>query len=512
MVTHKVNTLIEKHNLHNIIKLVLFLVVLFLIYRIFTINTDTIIDSNIVEGFGSWVPPTSPYGNEIVLSNPINEPEYNNNKCYFEFDGLYRIDSLVIKFNNNPVEPINLNGRSQVNPYNGQSIFIEYEDENGNIKKIKPQNSTTYDMVTDTSTTYNSSEKKITLNKIIDENNLVVYTSKIILTVGGVTNIMSNYTDSNNKKYITEFGFFGGSKDLITKSDLNNTSSNLEFRPISRTNPQFKNDNDIYTFSQSEDKLVYGIKFDRSLYYGQSGSDWKGDTGKYSSESPINISISYNNTIYPSKEFNINSKFYVRCDIYKLSTSNTIFVLFDKPVIANKFMITCNRTKLINNFNEPDVYIVLQMDNLNLYCNTPTTSDISNFKRNINLLNQQDSNLNTNICPSINNIMSKQSTTQQICDNLEYQDKIKSEKLRLERNKQYLLKLKDQQEQIDQLNMIINDLDKKRQSRIQIADKSRLLQYQKQKTDVSTVRDLANQRLDSQSNNELYMDININTT
>ena len=41
---------------------------------------------------------------------------------------------------------------------------------------------------------------------------------------------------------------------------------------------------------------------------------------------------------------------------------------------------------------------------------------------------------------------------------------------------------------------------------------SRVLQYQNQKGIASSVRDLANQRLESQSNNQLYLDVNINGT
>ena len=113
-----------------------------------------------------------------------------------------------------------------------------------------------------------------------------------------------------------------------------------------------------------------------------------------------------------------------------------------------------------------------------------------------------------NICPAINVIVDTQIKAQEICDNLEYQDKVKTEKLRLERNKQYLLKLNDQQKQIDQLNTVIQSLEDKRQARANISDQVRVLQYQKQKGDASTIRDLANQRLESQANNQLYMDLN----
>jgi len=112
-----------------------------------------------------------------------------------------------------------------------------------------------------------------------------------------------------------------------------------------------------------------------------------------------------------------------------------------------------------------------------------------------------------NICPAINEIVDTQTKAQEICDNLEYQDKVKTEKLRLERNKQYLLKLNDQQKQIDQLNTVIQSLEDKRQARANISDQVRVLQYQKQKGDSSTIKDLANQRLESQANNQLYMDV-----
>ena len=111
--------------------------------------------------------------------------------------------------------------------------------------------------------------------------------------------------------------------------------------------------------------------------------------------------------------------------------------------------------------------------------------------------------------PSIDNLLEKQTKTQQICDNLEYQDKVKSEKIRLEKNKQYLLKLKEQQQQVDQLNQVIQTLETNRLQRDKTADMSRILQYQNQKGIASSVRDLANQRLESQSNNQLYLDTNM---
>ena len=176
------------------------------------------------------------------------------------------------------------------------------------------------------------------------------------------------------------------------------------------------------------------------------------------------------------------------------------YIFLDEPVIVNKLIFkiqnTMNNTFILNNVDIN--YIV------------PTKDDINNFKKYINVQSNQQTNDTTNICPNIDTLIETQTKTQQICDNLEYQDKIKSEKIRLERNSQYLLKLKNQQEQIDELNSVIQDLETKRDKRYNTADQVRVLQYQKQKEDASTIRDLANQRLESQDKNKLFMDVNLN--
>ena len=136
----------------------------------------------------------------------------------------------------------------------------------------------------------------------------------------------------------------------------------------------------------------------------------------------------------------------------------------------------------------------------------------ANYKKTVNaLLTAAQTNEKLDVCPNVDDLISKQNQAQAICDNLDYQDRIKSEKIRLEKNKQYLIKLQEQQKQIDQLNAVIQSLDGKRNMRAKNMDMARLVQYQQQKGTASTIRDLASQRLQSQANNQLYMDVNINT-
>jgi len=183
-------------------------------------------------------------------------------------------------------------------------------------------------------------------------------------------------------------------------------------------------------------------------------------------------------------------------------TDNYVFIFLREPIIANQLIFTIQNSSVYN----------LNISSININGIVPTNNDITDYKRNVNLILNKTNTEDTNICPNIDTLIDKQTKTQQICDNLEYQDKVKSEKIRLERNKQYLLKLQNQQQQIDDLNNVIQDLENKRQSRAKTSDQVRVLQYQQQKGDASTIRDLANQRLESQDKNKLFMDVNLNYT
>lgn len=95
-------------------------------------------------------------------------------------------------------------------------------------------------------------------------------------------------------------------------------------------------------------------------------------------------------------------------------------------------------------------------------------------------------------------ILSNMTTTQNICQVLENQDKIATEKIKMERNKQYLLKLKQQADEISALEGQINALQTSRESRIKNEDNLNLVRYQNQVGTEARVADLVNQRLANQ--------------
>ena len=364
MTFNKLNNLIDKYNLSNFLKVCIILVVLYLVFRVFIPNhlLDDIIPA-IVENFDNTnesndgiegnddydsiegIEGNDDYdSNEISLKKNQHTPSYFDNTCILELDDTYQINTLKFKFSNGP---------SSYN--NKHDIYIQFQDNNGNMKYIKSTSNKSIESPQNFKSIVTNSI--VTLQSITDENDLPVFTSKLILTIGDSSNNISSFKDSNGNGYIKEFNVFGRKRKTSKSSNYNVLAKKLS-------------------------KLNFG--------------------------------------------------------------------------------------------------------------------------------NIAGSSLSTNVCPNINVLANSQNTTQKICDNLEFQDKTKSEKLRLERNKQYLLKLKNQQEQIDQLNNVIQTLETQRANRALTSDKVRVLQYQKQAEDASIVRDLANQRLMSQENNQLYLDVKIN--
>ena len=531
MVVNKLKTLIEKYKLSNIIKVVIILIVLYLLAKIFMPTINTNFPEKMIEGFQQKLGYEN-YGNQLSLQDPMNTPIYNGNTCTFKFDSVYRIEAFTLVFNNNlNVSPLT-NPAVPFNPDNFNTIYVQYEDGNGSLRYIKSSiaisppnfyNSTNLGTFTNAS---NNQQYKISMSDITDENNLAVYTSKIIVTIGDSSNKIDTYIDNCNIGYISNFDFKGSTRDMLSRKDFEDLSPTSDLRTFAYggTNYDSNTNSDTYIYTTVSDLLMYGISLNYVINPVQTSETTIAQVSlptnvlqcKNTTNSPFKLSIVYNNGLYTGNNFTINTKYTIRNDPLKIdsmsSNQKTEYIILAQPIITNKIVINIPRVNITNTSNTSNSNMLkLILTGFQGYGTVPTQNNISDYQRTINaLLSAASQGQNLDICPSVDNLVSKQNQAQQICDNLEYQDKVKSEKLRLERNKQYLLKLKQQQQQIDQLNQVIQTLDGKRQNRSQTADVARVLQFQHQKEIASTIRDLANQRLESQDNNKLYLDVNIN--
>lgn len=517
MSSNNLNNLIVKYNLTNVLKVILILIILFLVYRVF-IETDVLQynlpygnyqNNNIYESFTASLNNGILYGNVISLLDPSNIPSYSGNTCTFTLNNTYRIDTIEFLLNSSQaVPPVPENSSF----YNSDHIIsISFLDGNGNLKNINAVSSSGQTNFGSPPTFVpDFSTNLIKLTSITDENGVPIFTSQIILTVNGNNNTIDRIKGYDGNKYIKGFGFYGGDKNLPVASEYKSicntlTSSNALalYNPATPAPTQFRTN--AFTFTQGNDTVIYSLQL--IIARGLPSIDAAFVTGPlYKTDKPFSIKITYKNSLYTQNVFTINTPYTVRSDDnLVLDDMIYTYIFLSEPIIANSITFTiqhCPITSVTNQFLE------LKINEISVLNKIPSASDISDYKQTINILqSSQANNDGSNICPSINELVNTQTKTQQICDNLEYQDKIKSEKLRLERNKQYLLKLKDQQDQIDQLNSAIQELEDKRKTRAQASDQLRVLQYQKQKEDASSIRDLANQRLESQANNQLYMDV-----
>lgn len=553
MELNKLKAKMEKYNLVNIIKIIILLIVLFISARIFIPNisfsnvSNLFTDSkskrksnsnNKIEGFASSMGNPC-YGNQLTLQDPTNKPTYNGNTVIFKFDNIYKIEGFRFEFNSSVPKQI--------------PVYIQYEDGNGSMRYIKSRylNSSPPMHLADNSYLEN-------IESILDENNLVVYTSKISLKIGDENKPISKQYPCG---FINKFTFWGSTRDMISKNEFEALSNILSMTDLPSTSADINTGK--FSFKQTDDYLIYGISISYSFKNPNNLSittiptttipmttrplptptiptttiplptptipmtttslqnNFKNILEPFANknncpviintDSPFRITINYNNGIYLGNNFSLKQKYIIRSDPMAIDPiDQRAYIIFPIPIIANQINLTIPPVSILDNNNSTKYIIV---SSLKAYGITPTNTDITNYKKTVNaLLNTSDINKkNVDICPSVDDLISKQNQAQAICDNLEYQDRVKSEKVRLEKNKQYLLKLQQQQEQIDQLNTVIQTLDNKRQERGRIMDMSRLLQYQQQRETASSIRDIANQRLQSQDTNQLHMDVNINT-
>ena len=90
--------------------------------------------------------------------------------------------------------------------------------------------------------------------------------------------------------------------------------------------------------------------------------------------------------------------------------------------------------------------------------------------------------------------------TEKLCEALEYQENIKTEKLKIEKNKVYMLKLMEQEQEINSLVNMINKLKVARDKREKSDEILKLSMYETQKNDEAKTIDLVQNRLDNQQN------------
>jgi len=144
---------------------------------------------------------------------------------------------------------------------------------------------------------------------------------------------------------------------------------------------------------------------------------------------------------------------------------------------------------------------------VSVYGNEPSSDDEARAVRAVKHITLNELNKDKDSCPSVNELLNKQNTAQQLCDALEYQENIRNNKVKLEKNRLYLGKIRDQKDQIKQLEEVVSELQVIKEARDSSEDMSKLAQYEYQKSVEAKLSDLAQKRLQHQKKMKLNVNL-----
>jgi hypothetical protein len=328
---------------------------------------------------------------------------------------------------------------------------------------------------------YNIQKTKLSTN-IYD--NLNIYTSNLKLSFDNNGTNRTNRTIPQNSKIII-YGMKLGDYNKEYYFD-NNINSNF---PVTTSGDNLPSENNQINLSLknhymnlgNENKLIKGINY------------------KYSLATPtqITISISYKN-INSNSIYDVVNKNGSVSEFKLNPTSNVGTIFFSVPVLANILILKTPLTPNNLNFIKSDT---------NAFGKIPDFVETKTYAI-PNYISSQSRNL-AEQCPSIDVIASNQNITQQICDDLDVQDKLRMEQIKLEKEKQYLVKLRKQDDEIKNLQEQINSIEASRKNKDFVLDNLRLAQFQKQREEAVQLRDIASEQLARQKNNTLNFDVNL---
>jgi hypothetical protein len=167
------------------------------------------------------------------------------------------------------------------------------------------------------------------------------------------------------------------------------------------------------------------------------------------------LKVKYSNTFD-----NNTRKYVVRGPVQEgFNVKNNDIIYFNKPIIANKIYFNTDITGTTPNTNST---------NIKVYLAPVGKRDEINFKLKSGVDDGKTKGLDVEgeKCPNTQQMIQKQLQAQQICEALEYKDRIKNAKVVYEKEKEYLKKLARQEKELKQLEGMINKIIARKNKRV----------------------------------------------
>jgi hypothetical protein len=451
-----------ENNVYNFLKLAIIIIIIVLLFRLFySTKTYEGFQNNIIDRI---------FGN---LYN-VTDISYNSSKteCTLIFQEKIRLDSLILKL-----------GREENNEIIMEPVTILYKDDENNYEE---------------NYIYNNEE----INHMIDSKDLVVLKNplnKFALPI--VTNAIKIKLLGETSFTLLKHWIYGMTPNSINRTYFANSKGEDMVPPNISSSTDLKQPNhEIYKYSFDNNIKCYAISFRIEF------------TTDIINENNSRINMSVPIEIHykglDEGSYKIESVFNTNDFVSKT------MIYLPAPIVTNTIYIKVPKQHNIGGTNiyikgiSDEKMIATKQDSESFQNSKNSKHNRNNRKENFQ--GSFDSGYSADdMCPSLEAMEEKLKLTDQICARLEYNDKIKNERIKLERNKQYILKLKQQDEEIKKLENIVKSLQDKRENRDVYNDALRLSQLEKQKRQAAVIQDLAQDRVNHRKSNVVNIDVNL---
>jgi hypothetical protein len=399
----------------------------------------------------------SVFGN-LVLSNVSNTNAANQYKLTLT-NGLCRVESLIIT----------------AKGFAGNAkCTISYNNEG-----------TTFSCA---SFSITSSVKNF-VHELVNTNNRKVYATELLLTFDvTITDLVvfvyamklgdydkNYYINSSNNTYSANTNAANNPK--LPYSDITNSNKRNHYFHISNRQGD-----------SSPNKLIKSLTYKITTATGTTPSIITLNYKNTSSNPTADSADVENSTIY-----SVTDKTSQLQQFYYTPVGGAIGTLyFSIPILANIIIIQTN--------NQNTTFTTADME---AHGTEPDNVDVQTYAVPAYIKNK----ISPATCPAASDIIKNNNITAALCEQLETTDKLQFEKARLAKEKQYFIKLKKQNDDINRLQEEITKIESTRTTRDKLLDNLRLQQFQQQREEAVALRDATTEQLSRQRT--LNLDVNI---
>lgn len=220
-------------------------------------------------------------------------------------------------------------------------------------------------------------------------------------------------------------------------------------------------------------------------------------------------SIEITNTDIYNKELTISytNNYTNEVMIYKSERENGTFIVSNnfKNIYLYENILLVNRLAIYYK-NDTDNNVYLKNDDCVIRGYLASKNDVTAFKLQNSLTDIRGSINPDDVCPGIDGLINSQLSAEVIIDSLDYQEKVKDEKVKLNSNKEALLHLLEQKEKISSVGAMIDKIEELQERRNMETDALNAIRLNKQIDEINKLKEVLDARIKQNEKNTYNFD------